>query len=50
LAIIESFEGVQHGLTLWEIAARSKLSRGTARRALITLQAMSYLAEERGAL
>jgi IclR family transcriptional regulator, pca regulon regulatory protein len=48
LAVIESFEGIQHPLTLSEIAARTKLSRGTVRRALITLNALGYLSDERG--
>src|ERR1039458_7325612 len=48
LAVIESFAGTQHPLTLSEIAARTKLSRGTVRRALITLDALGYLSDERG--
>lgn len=48
LAVIESFEGVAQALTLSEIAGRSGLSRGTARRVLITLQKLGYLSEERG--
>jgi IclR family pca regulon transcriptional regulator len=48
LAVIESFEAIRHPLTLSEIAARTKLSRGTVRRALITLNALGYLSDERG--
>ena len=48
LAVIESFDGVQGSASLSEIAARAKLSRGTVRRALITLQSLGYLAEEAG--
>lgn len=48
LAVIESFEGARHALTLSEIAARARLSRGTVRRALITLRTMGYLGEDRG--
>ncbi len=48
LTVIESFEGVRLPLTLSEIAARTKLSRGTVRRALITLEALGYLSDERG--
>jgi IclR family transcriptional regulator, pca regulon regulatory protein len=48
LAVIESFDGLQNSASLSEIAARAKLSRGTVRRALITLQSLGYLAEENG--
>lgn len=48
LAVIESFEGAPNAMPLSEIAARAKLSRGTVRRALITLQALGYLREEAG--
>jgi len=48
LAVIESFEAIRHPLTLSEIAARTKLNRGTVRRALITLNALGYLSDERG--
>ena len=48
LAVIESFEDAQSSASLSEIAARAKLSRGTVRRALITLQSLGYLAEENG--
>jgi len=48
LGVIESFEGVQYALTLSEVAARAGLSRGTVRRALITLQTLGYVSEDRG--
>lgn len=48
LAVIESFEDLRHPLTLSEIATRTKLSRGTVRRALLTLETLGYLADERG--
>lgn len=48
LKVIESFERSRPSLTLSEIAQRAGLSRGTVRRALITLQSLGYLAEERG--
>lgn len=48
LAVIESFEDAQSSFSLSEIAVRAKLSRGTVRRALMTLQSLGYLAEENG--
>jgi len=48
LAVIESFEDHRHPLTLSEIAARTKLSCGTVQRALLTLETLGYLADERG--
>jgi IclR family transcriptional regulator, pca regulon regulatory protein len=48
LLVIESFEDVKSTASLSEIAARAKLSRGTVRRALMTLQSLGYLAEENG--
>jgi IclR family transcriptional regulator, pca regulon regulatory protein len=48
LAVIESFDGVRGSVSLSDIAARANLSRGTVRRALITLQSLGYLAEEAG--
>jgi IclR family pca regulon transcriptional regulator len=48
LAVIESFEGQLHAASLSEIATRAKLSRGTVRRSLITLEALGFVHEERG--
>ena len=48
LAVIKSFEGAQSALSLSEVAVRAGLNRGTVRRALITLQALGYVAEDRG--
>lgn len=48
LAVIESFHGAKGSASLSEIAARAKLSRGTVRRALLTLQSLGYMAEENG--
>lgn len=48
LGVIESFEDVKSTASLSEIAARAKLSRGTVRRALMTLQSLGYLTEENG--
>ena len=48
LAVIETFEGLQGAASLSEIAARANLSRGTVRRALITLQSLGYLSEDNG--
>lgn len=48
LAVIESFEDTESTASLSEIAARAQLSRGTVRRALMTLQSLGYLAEENG--
>jgi IclR family transcriptional regulator, pca regulon regulatory protein len=48
LTVIESFEDVKSTASLSEIAARAKLSRGTVRRALMTLQSLGYLTEEHG--
>jgi IclR family pca regulon transcriptional regulator len=48
LAVIESFEGVPGPISLSDLAARAKLSRGTVRRALLTLQALGYLHEDDG--
>lgn len=48
LAVIESFDSIQGSASLSEIASRAGLSRGTVRRALITLQSLGYLSEENG--
>src|SRR5690242_16211381 len=48
LAVIESFADAPNAATLSEIATRAKLSRGTVRRALMTLQSLGYLAEDNG--
>jgi IclR family transcriptional regulator, pca regulon regulatory protein len=48
LAVIESFDEVRGSASLSEIAARAQLSRGTVRRALMTLQSLGYLGEENG--
>jgi IclR family pca regulon transcriptional regulator len=48
LAVIESFGEAASGASLSEIATRAKLSRGTVRRALVTLQSLGYLAEQNG--
>jgi IclR family pca regulon transcriptional regulator len=48
LTVIESFEDAQSTASLSEIAVRAQLSRGTVRRALMTLQSLGYLAEENG--
>ncbi len=46
LAIIEAFDGEHRTLTLTEAAARTGLSRGTARRFLLTLLSLGYAASD----
>lgn len=48
LGIIRCFGKGAERLTLTEVAARTGLSRGTARRFLLTLEAIGYIAHEDG--
>lgn len=46
LAVIEAFDSAHRALTLTEVAARTNLSRGTARRFLLTLVSLGYAASD----
>lgn len=46
LSVIESFSGSKSALTLSEVAKRTNLSRGTARRLLLTLNELGYVATD----
>jgi IclR family transcriptional regulator, pca regulon regulatory protein len=46
LAVIEAFDSEHRTLTLTEVAARTGLSRGTARRFLLTLASLGYAASD----
>lgn len=46
LSIIECFDSAHASMTLSEIARRSGLSRGSARRLLLTLQRLGYVGSE----
>lgn len=48
LAVIESFQNAQETASLSELAQRTNLSRGTVRRALLTLQELGYVHEKNG--
>ena len=48
LAVIESFEGSRRFVSLAEVARRTGLARGSARRLLLTLQRLRYVAQEDG--
>ena len=46
LAVIEAFDGEHRRLSLTQVAARTELSRGTARRFLLTLVTLGYAATD----
>ena len=46
LAVIRSFERGAEKLTLSQVAAKTALSRGSARRFLLTLEALGYVTQE----
>lgn len=48
LSVIESFQGAERPLSLSDLAVRTKLSRGTVRRALLTLESLGYVSEDHG--
>lgn len=48
LAVIESFQGAEQTASLSDLSVRTKLSRGTVRRALLTLQSLGYIQEANG--
>lgn len=48
LSVVESFQDTEQAVSLSDVAARTKLSRGTVRRALLTLQGLGYVCEKNG--
>lgn len=48
LAVIECFEGEPQPLALAEVARRTDLARGSARRLLLTLQQLGYISQTSG--
>jgi IclR family pca regulon transcriptional regulator len=46
LSVIECFDSAHTAMTLSEVATRSNLSRGSARRLLLTLQRLGYVGNE----